>query len=1070
VGSLLQRVARVLGVERGEERLIVVAGAALFLVEWAAVSATNVAEALFLKRIGVDRLPLVFLANSLLLAATGYAVGRIAARADQRRLLLRLLAASAGVWLLLWLPVVGDLDGVFPLLVIMAKQTDAIVGLVFWATVGGLVSGRQAKRLFPPITAGGTLGSICGSFASGPLGHAFGIPSLLLVAAAMLALAAITIAVGSRASVRARRQDRLRASALVPSFASLWEGWLFRVLVLSAFFAGVLGPMLYFQFSYVADLATKGSAGEQRLLDLYSVIRGWINVGVLAVQVIGTSALFRVIGVPVAAALSPVIYLLGLIGLCTRTSLAAGVGAMAGATLQDHAVYDPAQRILTTLFPERVRTTVTTLVAGPVTRIGGVTGNAIVIGVLAASTPQWVGWIGLPVAGAWLLLAIALWRRYPSLLLDVASAGRLDARGARPAQSLVDTGTLLALEESLVAPDPDRCRAACALVREAPPRRAVESLAYALTRAPRANHRLLVSTLDEILEVHPVVSHRAARIVARALATAHELPALDHASLVQAYARLIGTDVDARERAVLEQAAGDEREAARLAAQVALARLGDGADVDAILVAARTSDDAATRHIAREESRAELLRPARNPESDAGARLLEALAADLGSDERVHAARALADVAGQHGRRVASLTPAMLALRDDGDARARTAVLRFVGALHLADQVSWVAGRLAASNAEEVAAAMRTLETLGAAAVDALCEVLRTGRLIARSRALVVLRDMPEAPGNLGALVAREVDHGLRLQIVAGALNAGGTADVVLQRLRERIDTSALAALLLLDVLLDDERIGRVCELLGRTVSRRDRGVLLEALEAVLPPEESARILPLIEGGHVATSAALASRILRTPPLTFEAAVRQVLTDGDPLTAFLLLGTMAPSTRARLATRLDGDPVAVSYDLAAMGRDIDTILHLRSVDLFEHLATQQLADLARVVEDVTVPDGTAIVTEGEYDDCMYVVVDGRVRVVKGDVVVGHFSSRGFFGEMALLDGQTRSTSAIAVGSVRLLRLSRAALLHVMEAQPAIAIAICQMLSRRVRDLLDDRARLEPRPVTHGGGS
>src|SRR6185503_16463313 len=127
----------------------------------------------------------------------------------------------------------------------------------------------------------------------------------------------------------------------------------------------------------------------------------------------------------------------------------------------------------------------------------------------------------------------------------------------------------------------------------------------------------------------------------------------------------------------------------------------------------------------------------------------------------------------------------------------------------------------------------------------------------------------------------------------------------------------------------------RVCELLGRTVRRRDRGVLLEALEAVLPPEESARILPLIEGGHVATSAALASRILRAPPLTFEAAVQQVLTDGDPLTAFLLLGTMDPSTRARLATRLDGDPVAVSYDPAVMGLDIDTILHLRSVDLFE---------------------------------------------------------------------------------------------------------------------------------------
>src|SRR5439155_1691310 len=80
------------------------------------------------------------------------------------------------------------------------------------------------------------------------------------------------------------------------------------------------------------------------------------------IQVFGTSALFRQIGVPLAAAVSPVIYLLGLAGLSLRTSLPAGVGAMAGTTLQDHAVSDPAQRILLTLFPERLRATVTALV------------------------------------------------------------------------------------------------------------------------------------------------------------------------------------------------------------------------------------------------------------------------------------------------------------------------------------------------------------------------------------------------------------------------------------------------------------------------------------------------------------------------------------------------------------------------------------------------------------------------------------------------------------------------------------------------------------------------------------
>ena len=46
--------------------------------------------------------------------------------------------------------------------------------------------------------------------------------------------------------------------------------------------------------------------------------------------------------------------------------------------------------------------------------------------------------------------------------------------------------------------------------------------------------------------------------------------------------------------------------------------------------------------------------------------------------------------------------------------------------------------------------------------------------------------------------------------------------------------------------------------------------------------------------------------------------------------------------------------------------------------------------------------------------------------------------------------------------MRLLRLSRDALLRVMDEQPATAIAVCQTLSRRVRELLEDRERLEGR--------
>ncbi|TMA44611.1 MAG: MFS transporter [Deltaproteobacteria bacterium] len=678
MAALAERWQRTLGIEPGEERVLVAGVVALFLVEWAAVSVTNVAETFFLKRIGVARLPIVFLVNSILLAGTSVAVGRMAARADQRRLLLRVLVLLGLVLLPLWLR--------------------------------------------------GTLGTICGSFASAPLARAFGIPTLLPMAALLLGLGAVAT-LPLRRWQPARARPARREDTASRRLRGLWRGGLFRVLVVSSLLAGVLGPMLYFEFSYVADLATRGASGEQRLLALYAVIRGWMNVGVLAIQVFGTSALFRQIGVPLAAAVSPVIYLLGLAGLSLRTSLPAGVGAMAGTTLQDHAVSDPAQRILLTLFPERLRATVTALVDGAAKRVGAVAGNLIVIAILALGTPAWVGWIGLPVASLWLLLAGLLWWQYPTLLLAMAGPDRA-AGTPKSLAALLDASTLRGLSKSLESPDLARCRAACALVVEAPRSRAVATLARALGVAPPANRRLLITALDRILEDKPVLSTSAAQQVAALLAAPEGLDPIDRANLVQAYARLLGAAAaEPGWRGILEEAARDEREPVRLAGVAAICRLERCEDLERVLVTALESDDAATRQIVREELRAELLRRDAEPESADAIRHLQHLAARLAHpDDRPHAARALADVAERYGGRVAAQAAVLLPYRDDHDVRVRTAVLRFVGASHLDTEARWAATRLGAPDVAEAAAAQGALRALGPAAVEALCETLRTRR------------------------------------------------------------------------------------------------------------------------------------------------------------------------------------------------------------------------------------------------------------------------------------------------------------------------------------------------------
>jgi hypothetical protein len=134
----------------------------------------------------------------------------------------------------------------------------------------------------------------------------------------------------------------------------LWEeSWLFRTLAASALLCGAVGPMLYFQFSYVADMATRGQGGEEKLLSLFGQVRGSLLLGVMVAQLWVAPALYRRVGVPLAGTLSPLFYLLGFGGLTFRLGLPEGVAALSGATVQDQAVHDPSQRLLCALFPRR---------------------------------------------------------------------------------------------------------------------------------------------------------------------------------------------------------------------------------------------------------------------------------------------------------------------------------------------------------------------------------------------------------------------------------------------------------------------------------------------------------------------------------------------------------------------------------------------------------------------------------------------------------------------------------------------------------------------------------------------
>jgi cAMP-dependent protein kinase regulator len=96
--------------------------------------------------------------------------------------------------------------------------------------------------------------------------------------------------------------------------------------------------------------------------------------------------------------------------------------------------------------------------------------------------------------------------------------------------------------------------------------------------------------------------------------------------------------------------------------------------------------------------------------------------------------------------------------------------------------------------------------------------------------------------------------------------------------------------------------------------------------------------------------------------------------------------------------------------------------------------------------------GTAVIRAGEPGDSFYVIIDGEVSIRRRGLPALSLGPRGFFGEMALLDGGRRSATVIANGPVACLVITRARFLKLLRGEPTIAIALLTEVAGRLRTL------------------
>ncbi len=123
---------------------------------------------------------------------------------------------------------------------------------------------------------------------------------------------------------------------------------------------------------------------------------------------------------------------------------------------------------------------------------------------------------------------------------------------------------------------------------------------------------------------------------------------------------------------------------------------------------------------------------------------------------------------------------------------------------------------------------------------------------------------------------------------------------------------------------------------------------------------------------------------------------------------------------------------------------------LRKVDFLAPLSDAELGDLAREMTLVRKGAGEVLFREGEPGEEFFVVLSGEIALVgREGAAVQSVGPGGFFGEIALLTGDARSTGARAAHDSELLSIGREAFSRVMMSNPTIALEMSRILGQRL---------------------
>ena len=119
------------------------------------------------------------------------------------------------------------------------------------------------------------------------------------------------------------------------------------------------------------------------------------------------------------------------------------------------------------------------------------------------------------------------------------------------------------------------------------------------------------------------------------------------------------------------------------------------------------------------------------------------------------------------------------------------------------------------------------------------------------------------------------------------------------------------------------------------------------------------------------------------------------------------------------------------------------------VPLFERCSRRELAEIASLADELSLPAGRKLAAEGAVGHEFVVIVEGAAEVKRRGKVVNRLRAGDFLGEIALVTGQKRTATVTTTEPSQLLVLTAPAFRTLLRHQPALQLKVLDALAERL---------------------